>query len=113
MKVDGGKSLTQSGYVPWYGMEMMNRRFEPDYLSNINYWMRKTTDKVKMSKHPKGSDEWISEIQSSNWSTHNEDAHFKVMQEYKNEQMNEDELNHFQNMHKEGGVDNPKQARRV
>ena len=44
---------------------------------------------------------------------HNEDAHFKVMQEYKNEQMNEDEVNHYMNMHREGGVDNPKQARRV
>jgi len=47
MKVDGGKSLTSSGYVPWYGVETMNRRFEPDYLSNINYWLTKGREKVK------------------------------------------------------------------
>lgn len=34
------------------------------------------------------------------------------MQEYKKENMNEDEVNHYMNMHKEGGVDNPKQAKR-
>lgn len=113
MKVDGGKSLTSSGYIPWYGMEMMNRRFEPDYMSNINYWLSKGKEKVKKSKFPAGSEEWVNEMQTSNWGTHNEDAHFKVMQEYKNEQMNEDEVNHYMNMHKEGGVDNPKQARRV
>ena len=35
------------------------------------------------------------------------------MQEYKNEQMNDDEIKHFQDMHKEGGVDNPKAAKRI
>lgn len=50
LKVDGGKSLTSSGYIPWYGMEMMNRRFEPDYLSNINYWLSKGKEKIKTSK---------------------------------------------------------------
>jgi len=28
MKVDGGKTLTTSSFIPWYGMEKMNRRFE-------------------------------------------------------------------------------------
>ena len=51
MNVDGGRSLTSSGYVPWYGMEMMNRRFEPDFFSNINYWMSKSKDKIKKSKY--------------------------------------------------------------
>lgn len=112
LKVDGGKSLTSSGYIPWYGMEMMNRRFEPDYMSNISYWMSKGKEKIKKSKFEKGSEEWIAEVQNSNWATHNEDAHFKVMQEYKKENMNDDEVNHYLNMHKEGGVDNPKQAKR-
>eukprot|EP00347_Sterkiella_histriomuscorum_P006737 403351625 len=112
MKVDGGKSLTSSGYVPWYGMEMMNRRFEPDYMSNINYFVGKGKEKLKKSRFEAGSEEWIAEIQNSNWATHNEDAHFKVMQEYKKENMNDDEVNHYMNMHKEGGVDNPKQAKR-
>ena len=113
MKVDGGKQHTVSGYIPWYGMEMMSRRFEPDYLSHINLWMSKGKDKIKKSQYNKGTEEWIGEIQTSNWATHNVDAHFKVMQEYKNEQMNEDEVNHYLNMHKEGGVDNPKQAKRL
>jgi hypothetical protein len=30
------------------------------------------------------------------------------MQEYKNEHLNEDEVAHYMDMHKEGGVDNPK-----
>jgi len=62
MKVDGGKQLTSSGYIPWYGMEMMNRRFEPDYLSNINYWMGSAKDKIRKSKHEPGTEEWITEI---------------------------------------------------
>lgn len=62
MKVDGGKSLTSSGYIPWYGMEMMNRRFEPDYLSNINFWLSKGKDKIKKSKFEPGSEEWIAEV---------------------------------------------------
>lgn len=59
LKVDGGKALTQSGYVPWYGMEMMNRRFEPDYFSNINYWLSKGKERIKRSKYEPGSEEWI------------------------------------------------------
>ena len=62
MKVDGGKSLTSSGYVPWYGMEMMNRRFEPDYMSNINYFVGKGKEKLKKSRFEAGSEEWIAEI---------------------------------------------------
>jgi len=62
MSVDGGKSLTSSGYIPWYGMEMMNRRFEPDYMSNINLWLKKGKEKVKTSKYKPGSDDWITEF---------------------------------------------------
>jgi NAD(P)-dependent dehydrogenase (short-subunit alcohol dehydrogenase family) len=36
LKVDGGKSLTSSGYVPWKGQRKMNSRFEPDDLSIKN-----------------------------------------------------------------------------
>lgn len=50
MKVDGGKSLTSAGFVPWYGIENMNRRFEPDFMSNVNFWMKKGKDKIKKSK---------------------------------------------------------------
>lgn len=43
-------------------MEMMNRRFEPDYLSNLNYYISKGKDKIKKSKFEAGSEEWIAEI---------------------------------------------------
>jgi hypothetical protein len=79
MNVDGGRSLTTSGWVPWYGMEMMNRRFEPDFMSNINFYINKGKEKIKKSRFEPGSEEWVAEIQNSNWATHNEDAHFKVM----------------------------------
>jgi hypothetical protein len=74
---DGGKSLTSSGYVPWYGMDKMNRRFEPDYMSNLNYWMDKGKEKVKKSKFQPGSDEWLKEVQTSKWGINSEDAHSK------------------------------------
>ncbi len=109
MKVDGGKALTTSEYVPWYGMDVMNRRFQPDFFSKINYWLnRKST-----SKQQWGSKEWVKESQTSNWATHSEDAHFKVTQEYRNEKINEDEISHYKNMHKEGGFDNPIAAKKV
>ena len=62
MKVDGGKGLTSSGFVPWYGIEQMNRRFEPDYMSNLNFWMKSGKDKISRSRHKPGTDEWIAEI---------------------------------------------------
>lgn len=46
LKVDGGKSLTSSGYMPWYGQEVMNRRFEPDFMSTVNYWIQKGKEKI-------------------------------------------------------------------
>ena len=64
MRVDGGKTLTMSGYIPWYGADVMNRRFEPDFLSNLNYYMKmdkKKGEKVS-NKFDPGSDDWITEI---------------------------------------------------
>jgi hypothetical protein len=106
MKVDGGKSLTNSEYTPWFGMDVMNRRFQPDFGSKLNFMISSKKD----SKQKRGEMTWIKETQTSNWATHSEDAHFKVTQEYRNEKMNDEEINHFKNMHKEGGVDNPKKA---
>ena len=59
MVVDGGKTLTSSGYIPWYGSELMNRRFEPDFMSHLNYWLKSGKNKVGKSKHTPGTDEWI------------------------------------------------------
>lgn len=84
-------------------MDVMNRRFEPDFMTKVNYWMSAAKKKVVKSKAAKGSDDWISQVQNSNWATHNEDAHWKVLQEYKNEQLNEEEVKHYMQSHKEGG----------
>ena len=64
MKVDGGRSLTTSGYIPWYGTETMNRRFEPDFFSKVNHYLSKSKDRSKSAseKHKPGSEEWIEEI---------------------------------------------------
>ena len=108
MTVDGGKSVTTCEYRPWYGMDVMNRRFQPDFFSKINYWL---TRKAK-ARSQWGSKEWIKEVQTSNWATHSEDAHFKVTQEYRNEKMNDDEINFHKQMHAKGGVENPIKAQR-
>jgi hypothetical protein len=84
-------------------MDVMNRRFEPDFMTKLNYWMSAAKKKVLKTRAQKGSDEWIAQVQTSNWATHNEDAHWKVLQEYKNEQLNEEEVKHHIQMHKEGG----------
>jgi hypothetical protein len=83
MKVDGGRTLTSSGWMPWYGNEIMNRRFEPDFFSKVNYWF--SMKKKKQGSYPKaGTDpskvsDWVASTQTSNWATHSEDAHFKVL----------------------------------
>jgi len=83
MKVDGGRTLTSSGWMPWYGKEIMNRRFEPDFFSKVNYWF--SMKKKKQGSYPKaGTDpskvsDWVASTQTSNWATHSEDAHFKVL----------------------------------
>ena len=81
-------------------------------MSNLNYWMDKGKEKVKKSKFQPGSDEWLKEVQTSKWGINSEDAHSKPCQDYRNEVVNEDEMNHYINMQKEGGVDNPKAAKR-
>ena len=116
MKCDGGRTLTSSGWMPWYGNEIMNRRFEPDFFSRVNYWFSK---KKKSSNLPKpGTDpikvtDWVAQTQTSNWATHSEDAHFKVLQDYKKEELDEEEIGHYVDMQKDGGVAKPTQAKRM
>jgi len=64
MQVDGGRGLTTSGFIPWYGHETMNRRFEPDFFSKINHYLSKSKDRATAAtkKYPPGSEEWIEEI---------------------------------------------------
>jgi len=79
MMVDGGRSLTSSGYVKWEGHEMMNRRFEPNAKNFFSFMAKKITDTFfdPVKSHDKGTHEWLQEKQTSNWATHMEEAHFK------------------------------------
>jgi len=113
MKVDGGKTLTSSGYIPWYGADIMSKRFEPDFFSKVNYWMSKAKDKTKRSKFEFGSEKWVAEIQTANWATHNEDAHFKVLQDYKKDEIDDEMLDYHIEGKKAGGHSNPQKAKRV
>ena len=38
IKVDGGRSLTSSGYVQYKGIQNMNAKFEPDSLNLENHF---------------------------------------------------------------------------
>ena len=78
MMVDGGRSLTSSGYVKWEGHELMDRRFEARSKNFMSYYAKKMTDFFfAPGAASKGSHEWLQEKQTSNWATHMEEAHFK------------------------------------
>jgi len=62
LKVDGGKTLTQAGFIPWYGMDVMSRRFEPDFMTKVNYWMSQAKKKVIKTRADRGTDEWIADV---------------------------------------------------
>ncbi len=70
LKVDGGRSLTTSGFQPWKGMKNMNSRFEPDDVSLKNK-LYKTWDTIKGNKPtldiPKNDDEIDKLIEESNF----------------------------------------------
>ena len=78
IKVDGGRSLTSSGYVHYRGIKNMNTRFEPDaervipWLSNlIPFKIKKEppTDEKELIKYIEDK------INDSNFSTSSEDAY--------------------------------------
>lgn len=78
--VDGGRSLTSSGFVKWEGMEMMNRRFEANSKDLLSYIGKKVSSLFSAPTAPKkGTQEWFQEKQTSNWATHMEEAHFKYI----------------------------------
>lgn len=59
-------------------------------------------------------DNWINKtIQESNWSTHHEDAHFKINQGYRTEELDQERLEHEIRMQQEGGAANPRRANRI
>ena len=96
IKVDGGRSLTSSGYVHYKGMNNMNSRFEPDGV-NIKTWLNeKFTHKEKMVKEIQDKDElkkFVEDnINKSNFSTRLSCAHDCVNPHYKIVDANEEYL---------------------
>lgn len=113
MKVDGGKCLTSSGFTNWFGAKLMDRRFEATSTSKISYYMKKAKDGViRKSKFPHGSAGWVRDMQTSNWATQVEEAHEKVQQDYVTMIDNKDRISYYVKGHNEGGVFQPKKARR-
>jgi 3-oxoacyl-[acyl-carrier protein] reductase len=99
LKVDGGRSLTSSGYVPWRGIKNMNFRFEPDGVT-ASYKMKEYfgnfTGKNKQPQYPTTEEAIDDLLNESNWSTRLSEAHEKVLAPYKNIDQNDDYLNdHF------------------
>jgi 3-oxoacyl-[acyl-carrier protein] reductase len=100
LKVDGGRSLTQSGYFPWRGSKEMNARFEPDGFNNSvvmnKLWGKVTGKKEEKVVFPLKDDEIDKVIdkvfQESNWATRLSEAHEKIGANYKNIEQNNDYL---------------------
>ena len=96
IKVDGGRSLTSSGYVHYKGMKNMNCRFEPDGPNLTTLMGEMFTSNKKMEKCIENEAElkkFIEEnIIQSNFSTRLSDAHRNVNASYKIVDANEDLL---------------------
>ena len=87
IKVDGGRSLTSSGYVHYRGMKNMNSRFEPDGV-NITTWIEEkfSNNNDKMEKEIVDKNElkkFVEEnIGKSNFSTRLLGAHTNINAAY-------------------------------
>ena len=88
IKVDGGRSLTSSGYVHYKGMLNMNAKFEPDSVNLKNlfgdYFKNEETKKLdKPITDEKELKKFIREtISQSNFTTRDERAHFNITSNY-------------------------------
>lgn len=92
VKVDGGRSLTSSGYVPWKGIRNMNSRFEPDGMSPVYKAMElfnKYAGQVKATRYPETEEEIENLISNANWATRLSEAHEKVTANYKSIDQND------------------------
>jgi len=96
IKIDGGRSLTSSGYIPWKGSKVMNSRFEPNGVIGDNSLgdmfkklFKKDEKKEEEVAFPLTEDDIDKYINQSNWSTKSSDAHEKVMASYKNIEQND------------------------
>ena len=96
IKVDGGRSLTSSGYCHYKGIKNMNTRFEPDG-EKISSWLGNlinfSNNNVEIPKEEKELKKFIEQkMKESNFSTNLEDAH-KNNFPYKNVDNNDQKLN--------------------
>ena len=96
IKVDGGRSLTSSGYVHYKGMKNMNSRFEPDGV-NLSAWLgdifSRNKKMEKVIEDENDLKKFIAEnIAQSNFSTRLSDAHNNVNANYKIVDANEETL---------------------
>ena len=88
IKVDGGRSLTSSGYVHYKGMRNMNNRFEPDSI-NLSKIIKDVkgvfiSDKDLPPKEPEKLKKYVEEkMKESNFSTRLNDAHKNAHASYK------------------------------
>lgn len=86
LKVDGGRSLTTSGWVPWRGAANMNSRFEPDGLKpmlKLKDIYSKYTNSKGEADYPKKDEDYEKLINESNWGTRLTEAHEKITAVYK------------------------------
>ena len=96
IKVDGGRSLTSSGYVHYKGMKNMNSRFEPDGV-NLSTWVgdifSRNKKMEKLIEDENDLKKFIAEnIAQSNFSTRLTDAHINIHANYKIVDANEEAL---------------------
>ena len=96
IKVDGGRSLTSSGYVHYKGMKNMNSRFEPDGV-NLSAWVGDIFSRNKKMENliedENDLKKFIAEnIAQSNFSTRLTDAHININSNYKIVDANEEAL---------------------
>lgn len=92
LKVDGGRSLTSSGYVHYKGYLNMNSRFEPDgetFLKKLDFLGLSDENKDDLDEVRAYGKEELKKfvekkIRMSNFSTNLSNAHKKVEMTYKN-----------------------------
>jgi len=114
MKVDGGKSLTSLSTIDWYGMDVMNRRYEANEggVSKIKYYWKNIKHALwnPARATQKGSVDWVAATQTSNWATHSEEAHEKVKLDYGAYTIDNDLNDQFSKANNWGGANNPAKA---
>ncbi len=96
IKVDGGRSLTSSGYVHYRGMKNMNSRFEPDSArlsSMVGDFLSRDKKMEHLIEDKKELKKFVEEnISQSNFSTRLSDAHRNINANYKIVDANEELL---------------------